>query len=167
MTENQLAACGKTRAWIWYGVLLILFVFAIFLLWKVNQMQDQVRYFQQRQSDLIIKIDSLRTTLKSPGISSEEFNSPISSYDVRQLRRRGLENPIADLKMDLMNKSDMIPFEGTLGGTMHFYEEMIYVLTGRWVLAYFEDGHRAGYMLLGYEVNTGGEITWDVIEAYI
>ena len=167
MTENSLSARGKTRAWIWYGVLLILFIFALFLLWKVNQLQDQVRYFQQRQSDLVMKIDSLRTNLKIPELSSEEFNSPISSYDVRQLRRKGLENPIADLKTDLMTKSDMIPYEGTLGGTMHFYEEMIYVLTGRWVLAYFEDGHRAGYMLLEYDVNTGGEITWNVIEAYI
>ncbi|MBD3274453.1 MAG: hypothetical protein GF372_04040 [Candidatus Marinimicrobia bacterium] len=167
MAENNLSARGKTRAWIWYGVLLILFIFALFLLWKVSQLQDQVEFFQERQSDLVMKIDSLRTDIKTPEISGEEFNSLISSYDLRQLRRKGLENPIDDLKADLVTRADMIPYEGTLGGTMHFYEEMIYVLTGRWVLAYFEDGHRAGYMLLEYDVNAAGEITWNVLEAYI
>jgi hypothetical protein len=35
------------------------------------------------------------------------------------------------------------------------------------VLAYFEDGHIAGWMLLEYQVARGGRITWRRIDSYV
>jgi len=55
-----------------------------------------------------------------------------------------------------------------MGGTMGFYSQKdIHVLTSRWVLASFEDGHIGGRMLLEYDVSSGGEIQWKVISAYL
>ncbi len=167
MAEKNISEQGNRRAWIWYGILLVLFFFAIFLLWKVISLQDRLQDFHAEQSELMVKIDSLRTSMKAPSVQGENFESLISLYDLRQLRQKGLDNPIDDLKSNLVKNADLIPYEGTLGGTMHFYREMMYVLTGKWMLAYFEDGHRAGYMLLEYEVDPQGNIQWEVVDVYL
>lgn len=70
------------------------------------------------------------------------------------------------LKRDLMDREDLIPFEGRLGGTMDFYTaDAIEILSDRWVYARFDDGHVQGGMLLEYAVGADGEINWRVIEA--
>jgi len=48
---------------------------------------------------------------------------------------------------------------------MRFFKDEIYVLTSKWVLAYFEDGHIAGKILLEYSVGDNGAISWQVIQA--
>jgi hypothetical protein len=51
---------------------------------------------------------------------------------------------------------------------MNFYDDSkIWVLTKKWVLAYFEDGHIAGYLLLKYEVTESGKINWKTLASYI
>lgn len=70
-----------------------------------------------------------------------------------------------EVREALLRRPDLIPFEGTLGGTMGFYiEENITVLNDRWVYARFEDGHIAGSMLLEYE-SGGRGIRWRVLAA--
>lgn len=91
---------------------------------------------------------------------------PISAFEVNQLKQRGLAHPVADLQADLMQHTDLIEAPASLGGTMRFLENQTYILTGRWALAAFEDGHNGGWMLLQYSV-ADGEITWEVIRSYI
>ncbi len=51
---------------------------------------------------------------------------------------------------------------------MNFYSEsQIWILTEKWVLAYFEDGHNGGYLLLEYEVTKDGKIKWKTVASYI
>lgn len=72
----------------------------------------------------------------------------------------------ARLKGDLMDREELIPFEGQLGGTMDFYDpDSIYILSDRWVYAEFTDGHVQGGMLLEYTLEPGGEVSWQVLEA--
>jgi len=72
----------------------------------------------------------------------------------------------ARLVNDLLSKPELIPFSGTLGGTMGFYSpENIYVLSDHWVFARFEDGHTGGSMLLEYRLDDAGEIHWEVLQA--
>lgn len=78
----------------------------------------------------------------------------------------GAEVETAELKRDLMDREDLIPFEGRLGGTMDFYDpDGIRILSDRWVHARFDDGHVQGEMLLEYSVATDGAIRWRVLEA--
>jgi hypothetical protein len=98
--------------------------------------------------------------------------SPGSSFltrrDIAQLERYGIADPEADLASDLMQHRELIPYEGVMGGTMGFYSKRaIHILSSRWVLAAFEDGHIGGKMLLEYRVDPGGNIHWRVIEAYL
>ncbi len=83
--------------------------------------------------------------------------------DIRYLKQRGLTQPLEAIKADLAKNNRLIPVEGSVGGTMQFYKERIHVLNRKWVLAYFEDGHNAGEMLLEYTVADNGRISWKVL----
>jgi hypothetical protein len=94
--------------------------------------------------------------------------SLLTSWDIAQLKRKGISNPEADLASDLMQHRELIPYEGIMGGTMGFYSPKdIHILSSRWVLAAFEDGHIGGQMLLEYRVDPGGKIHWRVLSAYL
>ena len=89
------------------------------------------------------------------------------SWDIRALQKKGLKDPVNDIVSDLKQHRELIPFEATMGGTMNFYDSSkIWILTGRWVFAYCEDGHKGGYLLLEYEVAPGGKIIWKVLASY-
>src|SRR5690554_5610118 len=62
--------------------------------------------------DALLNSDSLKVT--EPSLSFDH----IPESDIRILQLRGLQNPVQDLKQDLMHKTDLIEFDGVLGGTM-------------------------------------------------
>jgi hypothetical protein len=94
---------------------------------------------------------------------------PFEAYlDVEELRQKGLENPARDITEDLMDHPELIPYEGAVGGEMRFHSQgEIHILGPKWVIAYFEDGHTPGCMILEYEVSDQGEITWKVVASYL
>ena len=119
----------------------------------------------------------LRYRLKEAEVEKEIFlaqcktypgPSFLSSWDIAQLEMQGISNPEEDLAADLMQHRELIPYKGVMGGTMGFYSPKdIHILSSRWVLASFEDGHIGGDMLLEYAVSPGRDIRWKVISAYL
>jgi hypothetical protein len=109
------------------------------------------------------QIDSLKQVIK--GLNMQGGIAPLlDEYQVRNLKRKGLDNPVEDIRNDLMREGALISRKGTQGGTMKFYlPEAIHVLTENWVIAYFEDGHNAGALILKYDV-VNGDITWEVLD---
>jgi hypothetical protein len=91
----------------------------------------------------------------------------LSEHHLRRFRAKGLENPATDLIRDLRQRPELVPHEAVLGGRMYFVESESYVLSDRWVLATFEDGHIRGRMLLEYRLSNHGEITWRVLDSYL
>jgi hypothetical protein len=89
----------------------------------------------------------------------------LASWEVEELREKGLTDPATDIAADLAARKDLVPFEGVLGGTMEFRD--IEILTSRWVLGYVEDGHLTGHVLLEYEVSGDGKISWKLLRAYM
>lgn len=112
-----------------------------------------------------------KTELKETSNLSE--NKPaniieLHSWDIEQMKRKGLKDPVKDIISDLRQHRELIPYKGSMGGTMNFYSEsQIWILTKKWVLAYFEDGHNGGYLLLEYEVTKDGKIKWKNVASYI
>ncbi len=99
-------------------------------------------------------------------LKHELTNKQISGPDylqelVADLKKQGLNDPLNDLKNDLINKRDLIPYRG-LRGSRTFFTDDIYFLRYDGVLATFEDGHFAGYLILKYAVNNG-TISWEVV----
>jgi hypothetical protein len=124
---------------------------------------------EQENSQLLIQLDSLALRLDSimnEQNSAQSYNNRadlLSESDVEYFAIRGLGNPVEVIKTDLIKNNKLIPVEGSLGGTMQFYKERIHVLNRQWVMAYFEDGHHAGEMLLEYKVGNNGNISWKVL----
>jgi hypothetical protein len=118
-----------------------------------ERMQQNV-LLQQQIDSLTAQIDSL-----------QKQSGGLSELDVRFLERQGLQNPVPQLKADLLRNKQLISEKGSMGGTMQFYEDNIQILSRKWVRAYFEDGHHAGEMLLAYKVNKDGKIEWEVLDS--
>ena len=108
-------------------------------------------------------VDQLEQAHKVPAAAIELFG-----WDVQAMKKKGLTDPVSQIIADLKQHRELIPYKGTLGGTMNFYDDgKIWILTKKWVLAYFEDGHIAGYLLLEYEIRQGGKITWKTVASYL
>lgn len=151
------------------------------LIWLVAIMVTSILYFNSHQevrdvetwieaqnNELNLLDDALNSLVNeadsiSLGNSAESIDH-LHDSDIQLLKNRGLNDPISQLKQDLMEKSELISFDGVLGGTMKIYqEEQIILLPGFYAMAVFEDGHIQGGMLLEYEVALG-EIKWTVIK---
>jgi hypothetical protein len=72
---------------------------------------------------------------------------------------------VNNLRDDLVNHPELIPYDAVLGGRMFFDRSRICLLSLSWVYAAFEDGHIAGRCLLEYDIAPGGKITWRLIES--
>jgi len=120
------------------------------------------------QSDKV-SIESKRVLNETDlGENKPDNTFELQSWEIEQMKKKGLKDPVKDIISDLRQHRELIPYKGTMGGTMNFYsEEQILVLTKKWVLAYFEDGHICGYLLLEYEVTKDGKIEWKALASYI
>ena len=87
----------------------------------------------------------------------------LSSGDISRLKAEGLKEPASEILYDLTNHNDLIPVEPSLGGKMLFFPTESHFVGPDRVLAYFEDGHTAGRLLMTFTVEQG-EIHWKVLE---
>lgn len=153
-------------AWVERSIwILIVLLLTALLLW-IRADMDELTEWVSMQNEQLAEIDALLdiAETRSDAIRAVQHNPMlVPDYEIRLLKANGLEDPLNDLKRDLMANSQIIPYEPVLGGTMQFYTaDDILILPGAWVYAIFEDGHINGAMMLGYRVHQG-EITWTVI----
>ncbi|RAU82395.1 hypothetical protein [Pontibacter arcticus] len=110
---------------------------------------------------MILPPDTMTLVPPTEEISVNKMGS-LTQSEIKKLQRKGLQNPETDLKKDLTrNQSTLIPVKGTMGGTMAIRKS--HILNGNYALAYYEDGHNGGNLLLKYNVSNGS-ITWTVID---
>jgi hypothetical protein len=97
----------------------------------------------------------------------DEMRDGIDDGTIRSMRQVGFSDPVRDIKRDLMKHRELIPYSGSLGGTMAFYSEKdIRVLNDHWVFAEFDDGHSVGWMLLRWRFEST-KIYWKRIDSYM
>ncbi len=151
---------------------------ALYFYWQKNEAEsrlaiadhklaetDQELEAQQETADsldvMMLPPDTMQMTPPG-GVAFEDQMGALSQSDIRKLQAKGLRNPETDLMNDLNRKqSQLIPADGTMGGSMAIRDSRI--LNDRYALAYYEDGHNGGYMVLRYEVNNG-TISWKVLD---
>jgi hypothetical protein len=163
----------------WFTVVLVLGISLFIVRSDLNEMKTWI----ELQNEQLLQIDSMldRAEQRMDNLRSDEIqniprpefraaepvfhNLILPEHELNQLRQIGLENPVNDLKSDLMSKPEIIPVDGVLGGTMQiFSNDDIIVLPGRWVYAQFEDGHIVGSVLLEYEIRDG-KVLWTVLNS--
>ena len=162
------------------------FFLAILFFWQYKTTRSELGLATQRMTDRDTKIykqdkliDSLQKRLSGeptqtttedtielmtpPSAKFMDELGSLSEEDTKRLEKKGLENPEVDLKNDLTKKqANLIPAKGTAGGTMSIRD--IRILNDTYALAYYEDGHNGGNMILKYTV-ANGKITWKVLDA--
>lgn len=149
------AEFSKER-YVWIIVSAALLTVFVILLFKYVHCGEQLAVAKRESETLQAKLDAV------------SCGSLLPSGDIAHLNKQGISRLEEDLASDLMQHRELIPFEGIMGGTMGFYSSKdIHMLSSRWVLASFEDGHIGGHMLLEYKVDPGGRIHWRVLSAYL
>lgn len=126
--------------------------------------RDTMIYQLQKKTEQLPAPD---TTLKKEPvvIASTSTLGKLSTSEITRLKAKGLTNPEADLKADLTeNQQNILQQKGSLGGTMAIRD--IQILGERYALAYFEDSHKGGYMVLRFEIQPTGLIAWVVLDNY-
>jgi len=147
--------------------LLIYLVFSIGDEDKIARLEERVVEIEEREASFIRRNDSLSLLLQEIRIV-KAIPPFLDKRQVEDLVRKGLANPVEDLRSDLISDPDLIGTSAVLGGQMGFYfRDGIHILNKRWVFAYFEDGHLAGAMLLRYDIDEEGRIKWEVIDEII
>lgn len=162
----------------------------------VTLYRDRARLFEQRDS-LRHEVETLRSELQEAETRvdslereiarSEEGSSADSNRDselgesglpsdaaLRALQRElHVDNPVEFLRRDLLERGEeLIDTDAVLGGTMGFHDPgNIHVLNDKWVLAWFEDGHIGGHMLLEFEIsqsedNEKPRVQWERIATH-
>lgn len=138
-------------------VAVIFFIVVIIVAYAVNRVMhgdDEIPANRRRtQPTGAVMLDSSRNLTRYT----------LTSSDVSRLKAAGLPEPATQILYDLTNHHDVIPAEGSLGGTMLFFPAESHFVGPDRVLAYFEDGHSAGRLLMSFSV-ADGEISWEVIE---
>jgi hypothetical protein len=162
--------------WIFVAVLLFL---ALYFYWKKNEAESRLQIADNQiekidreaeqettedgsENAMLLPPDTMDMVPPGGAAFVDELGS-LSESDIQRLQGKGLKNPEADLLNDLNRKQgNLIPTEGVMGGKMAIRDSRI--LNDRYAMAYYEDGHKGGYMLLKYEVKNGS-ITWKVVDS--
>ncbi|RIJ42804.1 hypothetical protein [Pontibacter oryzae] len=127
-----------------------------------KELKKQAEASDSAGQEMMLPPDTMDLVPPGGAAFVDELGS-LSQGDVQRLKRKGLQNPETDLMNDLHRKqTKLIPATGTLGGTMAIRDSRI--LNDRYAMAYYEDGHNGGYLLLKYDVRDGN-ITWKVIDS--
>lgn len=131
-----------------------------------RQQVEQIELWVEQQNSQLLRLDSLISGAISDTTSNvlaQGGNDWLFDSDYRYLASRGIDDPLNELKDDLIIKPEIIPYDAVLGGKMGVYSKnQIRILPGRYTYALFEDGHIQGAMLLQYDVKNG-EIIWEII----
>jgi seryl-tRNA synthetase len=145
---------------------------------KINWLQNELQVKAKQNAELDNKLFETEKTLKNQittlnnklETADKKLESlpKLEEFEIEQLKQKGLKDPVKDLKLDLMKRKDLIPYKGVLGGTMNFYsEENIYIISSKWAVAHFDDGHINGIILLEYKVQKDGKIRWYVVDSFL
>jgi len=101
----------------------------------------------------------------------KEFRQALESRRIPEPDWNGIgkalknDEPAKKLRLDLLARPDLIPWEGILGGRMAIPgPESIWFFAPNWALAYVEDGHIAGYLLFRFRIR-GNRIEWSPVDA--
>ncbi len=149
------------------AILLVYLVLSVGSQDKIHLLESKMAGMKEFNSLLKHRNDSLSLLIREISISNA-FPPFLDRKQEEELVKKGLQNPVEDLRDDLVADPGLIITSAVLGGQMGFYlREGIHILNKRWVFAYFEDGHIAGAMLLRYIIDQQGNIEWEVFDEII
>lgn len=126
--------------------------------------QQSTSEWENERKSFIQQVEELNVTIRD----REEQLAKLPVLDdinLMELERSGFKGAPEDLVEQIKSRSEWIPYDGILGGTMQFRN--VYLLSDRWALGEFDDGHAAGYGLFQFVIDNGNIRLGKVLDAYI
>lgn len=119
-----------------------------------------MRYLEVNEQNRALREELLQAAEEIHRIREERpFGSPPVGFpqpDWDDLRKREIPDPRSWLVENLVSREDLIPWEGIHGGTMKIYDpSLVWFVGPRWCIAWVEDGHIGGFMLLRFQEDDG------------
>lgn len=128
----------------------------------VGNSNDSVRILKDSVKKSLNIIAGLERTRDSLVFENNYWFDDIIAEDLKQ---KGIAKPDTFVVNDLLNRQELVPEKGILGGTMRFTN--VKLLGDRWAIAEMDDGHILGYVLLKYMVLPGKIIRWTIVDYYV
>jgi hypothetical protein len=146
------------------ALLLLYLIFSFDDSFRASALEEHISELEEIKANCLERNDSLSAVLQELRITGA-IPPFLDRVQIEKLVNRGLANPADDLRKDLTGRPDIINIPPVLGGKMAFYfYDGIHILNERRMLAYFEDGHVAGAILLKYDIGQDGRISWEVLD---
>lgn len=158
----------KTERIIYLVIVFIIAAAAAYLLNDRGRLRTELASCRERATAVE---NALADTLRATPVDTLRPITPtaciypfLTRREIDSLRQLGLKQPLEDIERDLRRQTDLIPYEGVLGGTMGFHApDGIRILSPGRAIGVFDDGHMEGHLILAFEVKPGGDIEWEVI----
>jgi|SRR5690554_178271 len=141
------------------------FISALMLLLLLGCTNNEAnKSLRNELQELQIQNDSLMEIVREIEKSRMDSKTPqwyFPETDSRKLLESGIENPEEYIKNALLEKTDLIPMDAVLGGTMHYNN--IQLLGDRWLIADFEDGHVYGKAIMEYSFEENNTVVFRIM----
>jgi len=166
--------------YLWIFLSAFLFIISVLLLYYAYRARGEISAYDENltncsialddaEKDLISvneKLEQVRRELQASRFGGAGDNMVPRKY-LDEFKEKGLTSPLSNIKRDLIEHPELIPFESTRNHTWSFYNpKEIYVISPKLVFANISNRSSNGWVLLEYKVNNGGKITWKRINAY-
>ncbi len=131
---------------------------------QLSTTEQREKTFMAEAANVKAQVVGLQTSVAD--LKATALTRSLNPRLIDEFKSKGLKDPLNDIVADLEQHNELIPYEGWHGSKMCFcFPSEIQVLNSKWVHAYFEDGYNCGYMLLAYQVEEGGKISWRVLDS--
>ncbi|PKM96455.1 MAG: hypothetical protein CVU84_01720 [Firmicutes bacterium HGW-Firmicutes-1] len=167
----------KTHIFVFITLIIYSITILLLILVKKEEVNSLTQTFKDNEAAFLKNIDSANSeisVLKQDNIRLQEEKlelihkmeelTTIDGASIEGLKKKGI-NDINIILKDLLLHLELIPYDGTLGGTMNFFN--IYILNDKWVYARFEDGHIQGYGIYEFTIDEDQKISWKIIDTIL
>ena len=141
-----------------------------FLAFSCKKEMKQTEDNPDKTEKLSVKNDSLEkeiVLLKSLNDSLIKISNASENqwfdkdFNGSHLTRQGITNPEKFVENALRKRTDLIPSEAVLGGTMSYGK--IQLLGNKWVIADYSDGHIQGRSIYEYRIDDKKVLTFKIL----
>ncbi|HEY9221921.1 MAG TPA: hypothetical protein VIO43_10155 [Lutibacter sp.] len=149
---------------------ILILLLAGFLILSCKNVSEQPENFPDKTVQLTLKNDSLEKEI----VLLKKLNDSLSKlgqaegnlwfdkdFNGTHLTRKGIKNPEEFVENALRKRTDLIPFEAVLGGTMNFGK--IQLLGNKWIIADYSDGHIQGRSIYEYRIDDKKALTFKIL----
>lgn len=142
------------------GLLLLLSAISGMIFWRYDGLVKENSLIRQQLSLASEELKRARAL-----ITADRGDHALPHPEWEKLKKSARPDPQAWLTESIVSREDLIPWKGIHGGTMKIYDpSLVWFVGPRWCIAWVEDGHIGGYILLRFDPEAE-EPQWSLVDS--